>query len=119
MDLSAERPHESKAARRGGKDPDDPRAPLDLRGEALEHIRRLEMRVVLARQAVEVQGLADMRVDPVGELRRALLPAREPRRQVLLGFFESAPVIEPAQFLAAVSVGLPRPSARALRMRLA
>ena len=118
MDLSAERPHESKAARRGGKDPDDPRAPLDLLSEALEHIRRLEMRAGLARQAVEVQGLADMRVDPVGELRR-LLPAREPRRQVLLGFFESAPVIEPAQLLAAVSVGLPQPSARALRMRLA
>ena len=63
---------------------------------------------MLARQAVEVQRLADVRLDPVGELGIARRPAREPRLEILLGFLEIAPVIEPAQLLAAVVVGLPR-----------
>ena len=64
------------------------------------------MLVVLARQAVEVQRLPDMRFDPVGELGIAGGPACKPRLQVLLGFFEVAPVVEPAQLLAAVVVSL-------------
>ena len=65
------------------------------------------MLVVLARQAVEVQGLADVRLGPVGELGVALLPTRESCLEVLLGFFEIAPVVEPAELLAAIVVRLP------------
>ena len=64
--------------------------------------------MVLARQAVAVQGRADVRFDPVGELGVARRPAGEPRVEVLLGLFEVAPVVEPAPLLAAVSVGLAR-----------
>ena len=66
------------------------------------------MLVVVARQAVDVQGLADVRVDPVGELGVARRPAGESRVEVLLGLFEVAPVVEPAQLLAAVIVGRAR-----------
>ena len=65
-----------------------------------------QMFVVLARQTVEVQGLADVGFDPIRELGIAGRPAREPRLEVLLGFFEIASVIEPAQLLAAVVVSL-------------
>ena len=106
-----------EAARGVGKDPDHPRAPLDLLVEALKHVRALEMLVVLARQAVEVQGLADVRFDPVGELGVARRPAGEPRVEVLLGLFEVAPVVEPAQLLAAVIVGLARQIVEALRRK--
>ena len=80
--------------------------PFDLLVEPFKHVRTLEMLVVLAGQAVEVERLPDVGFDPVGELRIALLPAREPRLEVLLGFFEVAPVVEPPQLLAAIVVGL-------------
>ena len=41
-----------------------------------------------------------------GELGITGRPAREPRLEVLLGFFEIASVIEPAQLLATVVVSL-------------
>ena len=66
----------------------------------------LQMRVVLTRQAVEVQRLADVCFDPIGELGIARRPAHEPRLQILLGLFESAPVVEPAQLLTTIVVGL-------------
>ena len=97
-----------EAARGGGKDPDHPRAPRDLLVAALTHVRALEMLVVVARQAGDVQGLADVRVDPVGALGVARRPAGEPRVEVLLGRLEVAPVVEPAPFLAAVIVGRAR-----------
>ena len=90
-----------EAARGGGKDPDHPRAPRDLLVAALTHVRALEMLVVVARQAGDVQGLADVRVDPVGALGVARRPAGEPRVEVLLGRLEVAPVVEPAPLLAA------------------
>ena len=69
----------------------------DLLVESFKHVGRLQMLVVLARQAVEVQRLADVRFDPIGELRIAGGPAREPRLQILLGLLEGAAVVEPAQ----------------------
>ena len=108
MGLGAERANQPEAARGIGKDADDPRASLDLLVEPFEHVGRLQVLVVLAGQAVEVQRLPDLRLDPVGELRVAALPPLEPRLEVLLGFFEIAPVIEPAELLAAIVVGLPR-----------
>ena len=70
--------------------------------EALKHVRALQMLVVLTRQAVEVQRLADVCFDPIGELGIARRPAHEPRLQILLGLFESAPVVEPAQLLTTI-----------------
>ncbi len=108
MDLGTQRADQAETAGRVGKDPDDPGAPLDLLVEPLEHVRALEMLVVLARQAIEVQRLPDVRFDPVGELRIALLPPREPRLEVLLGFLEIPPVVEPPQLLPTVVVRLAR-----------
>ena len=44
--------------------------------------------------------------DPIGELGIARRPAHEPRLQILLGLFEIAPVVEPAQLLTTIVVGL-------------
>ncbi len=106
--FGAEGSDQAQAARGVGRDPDHPRPPLDLFVEPLEHVGRLEMLVVLARQAVEGQRFADVGFDPVGELGVARRPAREPRLEVLLRFFEIAPVVEPAQLLAAIVVGFAR-----------
>ena len=62
------------------------------------------MLVVLAGQAVAVQRLANVGLDPVGGLGLPLFPALEPRLEVLLRFFEIAPVVEPAELLATVVV---------------
>ena len=55
--------------------------------------------VVLPRQAVEVQRLADLRLHPAGEAGVELRPALEPRVKVLLGLLQVAAVVEPAQIL--------------------
>jgi len=44
--------------------------------------------VMLARQAIEGQCLADVLLDPVGQARIAPLPALEPGGEVLLGLGE-------------------------------
>jgi hypothetical protein len=64
--------------------------------------------VVLARQHVEGQRLADGVLGPIGQLRIAGLPALQPGGQVGLGFLQVAPVVQPTQFLQAVVVGLAR-----------
>ena len=74
--------------------------------EPLEQVGRLQVLVVLAREPVDVQRLADLRLDPVGQPRIALRPALEPRLQVLLGLLQVAAVVEPAQLLTAIIIGL-------------
>ena len=97
VDFRTQGADEAEAAGGVGKDPDDPCPSLDLLVESFKHVGRLQMLVVLARQAVEAQRLADVRFDPSGELRIAGSPAREPRLQILLGLLEVAAVVEPAQ----------------------
>ena len=108
MDFRTQGADETEATGGVREDAHDPGAAFDFLVEPLEHVGRLQMLVVLAWQAVEVQRLADVRFDPVGELGVPLLPTREPRLEVLLGFFEIAPVIEPPELLAAIVVRLPR-----------
>ena len=60
----------------------------------------------MAGQVIEVQRFPDVGFDPVGELGVACLPAGEPRVEVLLRSFAIAPVVEPAQLLATIVVGL-------------
>ena len=107
VNLSGECAHQAEAAGRIWEDAHDPSATFDLFIEVLEHVGRLQMLVVLTRQAVEVQRLADVRFDPVGELRVPLLPARESRLEVLLCLCEIVPVIEPPELLPAIVIGLP------------
>ena len=61
-----------------------------------------------ARQPVKGQRFADVGLDPVDPLRVPGLPFADPRRQVALGLLEVAPVVNPAQFLEAIVVGLAR-----------
>ena len=64
--------------------------------------------VMLTRQPVEGQGGADLVLDPVGELRILLVPALDPGGEIALRLGEIPAVIEPAQLLQAVVVGLVR-----------
>ena len=65
MGFGTQRPDQSQAARRVREDAHHTGAALDLFVEPLEEIGRLQMLVVLAREPVEVQRLADLRLDPV------------------------------------------------------
>jgi hypothetical protein len=62
--------------------------------------------MVLAREAVEGERLLDRFLDPTDQLRIAGSPFGDPCGEVLAGFLERAAVVEPAQFLQAVVVGL-------------
>ena len=66
------------------------------------------MFVVRPGQAVEGQRFEDVGFDPIDQLRILGLPFADPRRQISLGFLDVAPVIDPAQFLKAIVVGLAR-----------
>src|SRR5450631_2634285 len=81
---------------------------FDLLVEALEHVGALEMLMVLARQPVEGEGLLDGFLDPADELRIAGSPFGDPCGEVLVSLLDRTTVIEPAQFLQAVVVGLAR-----------
>ena len=59
MGLGAQRQHQPPAGLRVGEDPDDAGAPLDLLVQPLEQVRALQVLVVLARQPLERQRLAD------------------------------------------------------------
>ena len=61
-------PHQSQAAVAIGKDAHDKGAAPDLLVQSLQHIGRLQMLVVLARQPIERQRLIDVLFDPAGEL---------------------------------------------------
>ncbi len=75
VDFYGERAYQPQAALGAGEGPDDEGPPLDLLIEALEHVGGLQVLVVLARQAVEGEGLLDVLLDPVGELGILGLPA--------------------------------------------
>ena len=62
--------------------------------------------MVLARQPVEGERLLDGLLDPSDELGIAGAPFGDPCGEVLAGLFDRAAVVEPAQFLQAVVVGL-------------
>ncbi len=87
--------------------PPAPRFILDL-VEALQHADRFQVLVVLARQAVEGEGLLDGVLDPVGQLRVLLLPALQPAGQVAPRLDDIAAVIEPTQLLETIVVPLAR-----------
>jgi hypothetical protein len=69
-------------------------------------IGALEMLMVLAREPVESQGLLDGFLDPTDQLRIASSPFGDPCSEVLASLLDRAAVVEPAQFLQAVIVGL-------------
>jgi hypothetical protein len=62
--LDGERLDQSQATGFGGEDAHEQRAAFDLLVEPLEQIGRLEMFVVGPREAVEGEGLVDVRLDP-------------------------------------------------------
>ena len=66
--LDGERPHEPQATFVIGKDAHDLGAAPDLLVEALQHIGRFEVLMVLPRQPVKRQRLVDVVFDPAGEL---------------------------------------------------
>src|SRR4029077_10252568 len=81
---------------------------LDLLVEAFEHVCALEMLMVLAGQPVEGEGVLDRFLDPIDELSVAVAPFGDPGGEIAAGLLEVSPVVEPAQLLQAVVVGLAR-----------
>ena len=81
---------------------------FDFLVEAFKHVRAFEMLMMLARQAVEGEGFFDCFLDPVDELLIPVFPFGDPCGQVSAGLLDVSPVIEPAQLLQAVVVGLAR-----------
>src|SRR5215472_4172204 len=66
--LDRQGPYQPQAAVAIGKDAHDLGAAPDLLVQPLQHVGRLEMLVVLARQPIERQCLVDVLFDPAGEL---------------------------------------------------
>ena len=66
--LDRERPHQPEATLAIGEDPHDMSTAFDLLVEALQHVGRFEMLMVLTRQPIEGQCLVDIVFDPAGEL---------------------------------------------------
>ena len=64
--------------------------------------------MVLARQAVEGERLLDGLFDPADEFGVAASPFGDPCSEVLASLLDRAAVVEPAQFLQAIVVGLAR-----------
>ena len=64
--------------------------------------------MVLARQAVEGERLLDGLLDPGDELRITRAPFGDPGGKVAAGLLDRAAVVEPAQLLQAIVVGLAR-----------
>ena len=64
--------------------------------------------MMLARQPVEGEGFLDGFLDPGDELGIAGSPFGDPCGEVLAGLLDRTAIIEPAQFLEAVVVGLAR-----------
>ncbi len=64
--------------------------------------------MVLAGQTVEGEGFLDRFLDPVDELVVTIAPLGDPCGQIAAGLLDGSPVIEPAQLLQAVVVGLAR-----------
>ena len=68
MRLDRQCPHQPQTAFAIWEDAHDMGAAPDLFVQALQHIGRLEVLMVLARQPVKGQGLVDILLDPAGEL---------------------------------------------------
>ena len=66
--LDRQCPHQPQAALAIGEDAHDMSAAPDLFVEALQHVGRLEVLMVLPRQAVKRQGLVNVFFDPAGQL---------------------------------------------------
>ena len=66
--LDRQRPHQPQATLAIGKDAHNLGAAPDLLVEALQHIGRFEVLMVLSRQPVKGQRLVDIVFDPAGEL---------------------------------------------------
>ena len=66
------------------------------------------MLMVLERQAIEGERLVDGLLDPGDEFWVAGAPFGDPGRQIAAGLVDRASVVEPAQLLQAVVVGLAR-----------
>ena len=81
---------------------------LDLLIEAFEHVRALEMLMVLAGQPVEGEGVLDRFLDPIDELAISVRPFGDPCGEIAAGLLNISPVVEPAQLLQAIVVGLAR-----------
>jgi hypothetical protein len=64
------------------------------------------MLMMLARKPIEGERLFDGFLDPSDELRITDYPFGDPCGEVLAGLLDRAPVIEPAQLLQAVVIGL-------------
>ena len=64
--------------------------------------------MVLAGQAVEGEGLLDIVFNPADELFVAAAPFGDPSREIAAGFLDRASIVESAQLLQAVAVGLAR-----------
>ena len=62
--------------------------------------------MMLTREPVEGQRLFDCFLDPANEFRIAGAPLGDPGGEILAGLLDRAPVIESAQLLQAVVVGL-------------
>jgi hypothetical protein len=71
-------------------------------------IRRFEVLMVLARQAIEDQRLVDVLFDPAGELWIFARPFGEPGGEIAARLGEIASIVEPAQFLLAFIVDAAR-----------
>ena len=63
---------------------------------------------MLARQAVEGEGVLDRFLDPIDELLITVAPFGDPGGEIASGLLDISSVIEPAQLLQAVVVGLAR-----------
>ena len=66
--LDRQGPHQPQTALAIGEDAHDMSAAFDLFVEALQHVGRFEMLMVLPRQPVKGQRLVDVVFDPAGEL---------------------------------------------------
>jgi hypothetical protein len=80
----------------------------DFLVEAFEHVGAIEMFVMLARKPVECEGLLDCFLDPSDEFWVAGSPFGDPCGEILAGLFDRTAVLEPAQFLQAIVIGLAR-----------
>lgn len=98
VDFDRQRPNESQGALLVWKDADDLGSAFEFLIEPLEHVRALEMLVVLSGQPIKGQRFLHVFFHPRAEPRIFLLPANQPNRQGSTGFLSIASIVEPAQF---------------------
>src|ERR1700712_5508538 len=108
MGLDRECAYQPEAAFLVGEYPHDNRPALDLLVEALKHVGALHVFMMLPREPVEGERVLDDFLDPTRQLLIARRPFLQPRSEISFGLRDLATVIDPAQFLQAVVVGLAR-----------